>query len=288
MFSAVKPPLLRYFFYKDSSKPTDFIDENIKLISVHVPKHLKPISVDQFGYYLAGLLEGDGWFSKSAAHILFHSLDASLAYYIKGRIGYGTVKKEKSLNAWILTITKRKGLQILLNLINGKLRAQSKCDAIYKHILNVYVEKQKPLNLKKNFEINTSKDLNNHWLVGFIDAEGSFQIKWLEKASPIGTRREIRLNLQVSQKRRLFLDLIKDKFGGNIGYRESQDTYYYYSTSFGSAIKVISYLDKYHMLSSKHVKYLKWRKVYQLVQEKNYLTPKGQARIIKIKSSMNS
>ena len=29
---------------------------------------------------------------------------------------------------------------------------------------------------------------------------------------------EIRLNMQVDQKTRLFLDFIKDKFGGNIGY----------------------------------------------------------------------
>ncbi|CAH0056864.1 unnamed protein product [Clonostachys solani] len=31
------------------------------------------------------------------------------------------------------------------------------------------------------------------------------------------------------------LILIKNLFGGNIGYRESQNTYYYGSTSFGSA-----------------------------------------------------
>ena len=94
--------------------------------------------------------------------------------------------------------------------------------------------------------------------------------------------------MQLDQKTRVFLDLIKDKFGGNIGYRKSQDTFYYSSTSFGSAKKVIKYLDKYHMLSSKYINFLRWRKVYQLIQEKKHLTPKGQARIIKIKYSMNS
>ena len=42
------------------------------------------------------------------------------------------------------------------------------------------------------------------------------------------------------------------------------------------------------MLSSKYINFLRWRKVYQLIQEKKHLTPKGQARIIKIKYSMNS
>ena len=69
---------------KDSYSQDSWIEnENIKLISKHVPKHLKPARKDQFGYYLAGLIDGDGWFSKYAAYIVFYALDASLAYYIK-------------------------------------------------------------------------------------------------------------------------------------------------------------------------------------------------------------
>lgn len=271
---------------EDSSKSPNFVDENIKLISVHVPRHLKPSSDDKFGYYLAGLLDGAGRISKYAAHITFHSLDASLAYYIKGRIGYGSVTKEKSKNVYNLTITKRKGLQILINLINGKLRTQFKCETIYKYILNAYVE---PMYLKEKFYISTSKDLDNHWLAGFLDVKGNFQIECLERTKLSGgTFKEIKLNMQVYQKTRLLLDFIKEKFGGKISYRKSQEIYYYSSTSFGSAVKVISYLDHYHMLSSRHVYYLKWRKVYQLIQEKKHLTPKGLARILKIKSSMRS
>ena len=55
--------------------------ENVKPISMHVPKHLKPISDVQFGHYLAGLIDGYGHFSsKQQLVIVFHSLDASLAY----------------------------------------------------------------------------------------------------------------------------------------------------------------------------------------------------------------
>ena len=261
-------------------------NEHVKFISEHVPTHLKPISNKEFGHYLAGLIDGDGWFSKYAVHIVFNGLDASLAYYIKGRIGYGTVAKIKSKNAVLLTITKREGLQIVLNFINGKLRTQFKLDAVYKYILNVY---KTPLDLKEEFHLNTGSDTDNHWLAGFLDADGSFQIKTIKRINPNGSiRLEIRLNMQVDQKTQLLLDLIKDKFGGNIGYRKSQDTYYYSSTSFGSAKKVIKYLDKYHMLSSKHINYLKWRKVYLLVQTKKHLTLEGQSRILKLKSSMNS
>lgn len=269
---------------ENSSKFDNFIYESIKLISVHVPKHVRPKSDDEFGYYLAGLIDGDGWFSKYGAHIIFHSLDVSLAYYIRGRIGYGSVTKVKTQNAYILTIHKREGLEILLNLINCKLRTQSKCDAIYKYILNVNIN---PLHLKEKFEINTSTNLYNHWFAGFLDARGKFQVKCTEGTIPLGgTRMEIQLILEIYQKTHLLLDPIKDQFGGNIRYSKIKDTYYYSSTSFGSAINVISYLDKYHMLSSKHVNYLKWRKAYQLFQENKIYTPKERARLLRIESSM--
>jgi len=67
----------------------------------------------------------------------------------------------------------------------------------------------------------------------------------------------VRLNYQIDQKKSYLLILVKEFLGGNIGYRKSQDTYYYGSTSFGSAKKVIGYFDRYHMLSTKHINFLK-------------------------------
>lgn len=70
--------------------------ENVKPVSVHVPKHLKPLNDEQFGHYLAGLIDGDGHFSsKQQLVIVFHTLDVSLAYYIKEKVGFGNVKKLK-------------------------------------------------------------------------------------------------------------------------------------------------------------------------------------------------
>jgi hypothetical protein len=177
-----------------------------------VPTHTKPLSDEDFGHYLAGLIDGDVRFSKYAAHIIFNGLDASLAYSlffwpygiykkktflykyikkIKSRVGYGTVTKVKSKNAVILTITKREGLQVILNLINGKLRTQFKLEAINKYILNTY---KNPLYLKDKFHLNTSLDLNNHWLAGFLDADGRFKVKTIHIVNPNGsTRLEIRL-----------------------------------------------------------------------------------------------
>jgi hypothetical protein len=74
---------------------------------------------------------------------------------------------------------------------------------------------------------------------------------------------------------------------GNIGYRSSQDTYYYGSTSFGSAKKVIKYFDNFHLQSTKYNNYIKWRKTYIIVQAKDHLTEIGIDKVLKFKNSMN-
>jgi len=52
--------------------------ENLRLISDHVPTHRKPVTDEQFGEYLAGLIEGDGWITTSQPNIsiAFHINDA--------------------------------------------------------------------------------------------------------------------------------------------------------------------------------------------------------------------
>lgn len=80
--------------------------ENVKLVSEHVPTHLKPQTDEEFGHYLAGLIDGDGSFGERRLNIVFNKLDASLAYYIKGRLGHGTVRKIKDKNAVVFLCNK--------------------------------------------------------------------------------------------------------------------------------------------------------------------------------------
>lgn len=258
--------------------------ENIKSISNHVPTHLKPLNDDQFGHYLAGLIDGDGHFStKQQLVIVFHSLDVSLAYFIKGKLGYGKIRKVKAKNVYILVIASKKGLERVIKLINGKIRTENKLNQIQKNILN----HENFMDLKSSvvFKLNLDKCLKNHWLVGFSDADASFQVKVLDRTTR--NKKEILLNFQIDQKKDTILLLIKEFLGGNIGYRRSQDTYYYGSTSYGSVRKVINYFDHFHLLSSKHVNFLKWRKVYLIIQDKEHLNEEDINKIVKLKGTMN-
>ena len=256
--------------------------ENLNQISKHIPKHLKPLNNDQLGHYLAGLIDGDGHFSTiQQLVIVFSYPDAFLAYYLKTALALGSVKKIKNKNAYIYVISSKQGIIKVLNLINGKLRTNHRFNQIVNNIINN--AKYKDINI--NFTINQDNDFNNHWLAGFSDADASFQIKIIKRLTR--EKPEIRLNFQLDQKSDQLLKIIKNYFGGNIGYRKSQDTYYYGSTSFGSAKKIIQYFDRFHLQSRKHISFLRWRKVYRLVQEKEHLTENGLIKITRIKSFLN-
>lgn len=256
--------------------------ENVKRVSDHVSKHSKPLNNEQLGYYLAGLIDGGGHFSKAQQLVIvFSSPDAFLAYYLKEKLGYGNVRKVKDKHAYLLIVSNKEGLLNVINLIDGKLRTEYRFNQVVNNVLShtKYADK------KINFAIDSSKNFDNHWLAGFSDADASFQIKILKRITI--NKPEIRLNFQIDQKSDLLLNMIKQYLGGNIGYRKSQNTYYYGSTSFGSAKKVIEYFDKYHLQSRKHISYLRWRKVYRLIQDKKHLTDKELSKILTIKSLIN-
>lgn len=256
--------------------------ERLKSISVHIPKHLKPLNYNQLGYYLAGLIDGDGHFSNIAQFVLvFSSPDAFLAYYIKTAVGLGSVKKVKNKNVYIYVVSSKEGITKILNLINGKLKTEQRFNQVVKNVLNNI--KYKDLNL--NFTKDLSNNFNNHWLAGFSDANASFQIKVIKRITR--NKLEIRLNYQIDQKSDQILHKIKSYLGGNIGYRESQNTYYYGSTNFGSAKKVIQYFDTFHLQSRKHISFIRWRKAYILIQNKEHLTEIELTKILRIKTLLN-
>lgn len=134
-------------------------------LSVHCPQHSPPITDEEFGYYLAGLIEGDGSIviSKGKAYIFicFHLHDVSTAYYIKKRIGSGSMVKQKNKKAINLTIVSRQGLLKVINMVNGKFRTR-KIESLHKLI--VYLNEKNLDNLPiTRWEVkDTSSILRNH------------------------------------------------------------------------------------------------------------------------------
>jgi len=113
------------------------IVESVYPISDHAPTHQKPPTEDDFGHYLAGLIDGDGHISTAQQVVIsFHSDDAPLAYYVKGRLGFGSVRKVKNKRALVLVVASRLGVERIMRLVNGKLRVQHRFEQAVNRILN--------------------------------------------------------------------------------------------------------------------------------------------------------
>jgi hypothetical protein len=115
-----------------ATKNTYTIYKNLLPLSEHVPNK-KHLTDNEFGDFLAGLIEGNGWFGYKQLYIIFAEEDTSLAYYIKKRVGYGNVYKIKDKKAVRYICKNKTGLLIILSLINGKLISNYKYDQLIKH-----------------------------------------------------------------------------------------------------------------------------------------------------------
>lgn len=246
---------------------------NLPKISEHVPKHNSNLTDNDFGYFLAGLIEGDGWFGLKQLHIIFAENDTSLAYYIKKRIGYGNVYKIKNKKAVRYICKNTKGLSIILSLINGKLVSHPKYDQLIKHKYSEYF----------NLTILSPSNcvyLDNYWLAGFTQADGCFHIS-IAKSKTHKTGYSVRLEYSVKQNDVIPLKLLYDTVKmGNLS-QYSSGIWCYKSTGYKTASLLINYFDSHHLFSGKYVSYLKFRKVYIMITNGKHLEDKG---IIKIKS----
>ena len=73
-----------------------------------------------------------------------------------------------------------------------------------------------------------------------------------------------------------------------MGYRKTQDTYYYSTVSFKGMYKLLKYLDTYSLqYQACYLAYVFVRKSYLLVQDKQHLTSKGLKKIFKYRDSLS-
>ena len=66
---------------------------------------------------------------------------------------------------------------------------------------------------------------------------------------------------------------MKECFGGYLGFRKTQNTYYWTSVTLKSVEIIIRYFDRYPLLGRKLLQYILWRKIYIKIQEGKHLEP---------------
>lgn len=190
-----------------------------------------------FGFYLAGFIDSNGFFDINLFTLVLHEKDATLAYWIKSQLKFGKVfKLKKNI---IYKLKNINGLIKVLYLIDNKIRNFSILKQIESNLLP-YLNDQ--IFLKIN--LNKDNNFNNYWLTGFIDANGLF----------INNKYFI---LELHNHNINILEYIKEYLGGKISNKDNNILLIY------STRKIIKYLDKYQLLSYKLIEYNKWKKAYE-------------------------
>lgn len=249
------------------------LSNSFHTISIHRKRHKYPQNDIEWGYYLAGLIDADGHFTDVSTNnpnltICFHLKDISLAYKIKKYITYGTVSKIKDKNACKYVLTNKRGFTKLLPVLYNKLLHIEK-QKRFKLLCNFYQINDTELNTNnfensKNCPVSDYNLLGNHWFAGFIDGDGSLQIKIIKKKNRKNPEIRLQLQIDLNAKCEHILNIIKNNFGGNIYYRKAKNSFYYNSTSFLVFEKIINNLDIYSLCSNKYKEYILWRKAFFL------------------------
>lgn len=166
-------------------------------------KQIKPQNSQQLGYFLAGLIDADGHINQKEIVITFHTNDLSVAHYLKHVIGHGTIRKLSNKRAYNFEIYSKLGRSKVAKLIQNKLRLPLRISQYNRHLVS------------KIGCISTNQDqsclLSNGWLAGFIQGDGSFQIKLLNRKTG---RLRVQLTIQISLKTECLLRRIQNQFGG--------------------------------------------------------------------------
>ena len=153
-----------------------------------------------FNEWLAGLIDGDGYFLLTkkgyvSCEICMDVRDKKALYLVLHKYG-GSIKPVSGAKALKYKLRNKKGLLNLINDINGLIRNPTRLLQINKLCVKYEVELRYPKPLT----------YHNGWLSGFIDSDGSVYLN--EKSGQIF--------ISVSQKNRFLLEPLIPLYGGRI------------------------------------------------------------------------
>ena len=281
-------------------------------------------SKEEFGYYLAGLLEGDGSINLPSIgktslnrilnpRIIFTSHVNNLEMYLHVYNQLGNIGRfQLTGNTLRFIIGDIAGIKLIINLIHGKLRTPKN---IRFNQLIEFLNYKYNLKIKESL-LNKSNLYSNSWFTGFIEADGSFGIKTNKRKltrnlAPSTLSRDIILNnislvfrldqrshdISTNSSMRPIMQILADQLNCKlltfkyIPNKEINEIREVYSVSLTSPIKLLSlieYLNKYKLLGTKYKDFIDWEKVYYMIISKTHLTDAGYLEIMKIKENMNS
>lgn len=260
---------------------------------------------NNLGYYLAGLLEGDGHISLPSLgvttlnrvlnpRIVFtsHANNLGMYAFIQSELGNIGRFQTSGDNAIRYIIGDIKGIMILVNLMHGKLRTPKNIrfnDLI--KFMNTKYSLDTPESLLDNSNL-----LNNSWFTGFTESDGHFGIKYLERRAKSDTRKRsasesVTLKFVLNQRlfdkpsslsMKPFMESLALFLSCNLTSYTNNTNSEILSVSVSSLESVkflVNYFNKYPLIGNKLSDFKKWEIVHNMIIKKEHLTDKGRLTI---------
>lgn len=144
----------------------------------------------------------------------------------------------------------------------------------------------------KNTNLLKLQGLNPDYIVGFIDGEGSFNITISKDSNrPAGFRLVCEMHITQSAHSIQLLQSLKDYFDCGVIKVDNKftNTMKYQVSSYKDiSNKIIPFLDKYPLLTSKYLNYQTFKKAINLMNNGEHLTSEGISKIQELANQMNN
>nr|YP_009710017.1 putative LAGLIDADG homing endonuclease [Coleochaete scutata]QFU80122.1 putative LAGLIDADG homing endonuclease [Coleochaete scutata] len=189
----------------------------------------------KFNEWLAGLIDGDGYFHLSnkgyaSLEIVMDIRDKHCLFEIKQKFG-GFIKLKSGVNFVRYRLHNKKGLLDLINSINALIRNQIRLMQL-KKICDKY---------DINLIASESLSYNNGWLSGFIDSDGSIHLNLQSD----------QILISAGQKHRLLLDSLVVLYGGSIYAQKKPLAFKWVVFKKSEILQLLDYFQNYPLRSAK-------------------------------------
>jgi hypothetical protein len=248
--------------------------------------------------WFVGFVEGDGALMtyKGRPRFVLTQKEESILEHIKNVLGFGTVRKF-SFGGTVFyryIVDEIKGIMLLALIFNGNLVLPRRSEQLRKWFHDINYKLQNPVS--NIFKICSKfifidelylPNLNDAWISGFTDAEGTFNVN-ISKRNETFTGYRVQLRFCLDQKFAFDqLNNICDLFGYGKVILRKQDTYRYYCDSFVGLGPICNYFTNFPLKTKKSNSLTNWLKVYNMVLKKEHLSEEGLQEVRNIKRSIN-
>lgn len=214
----------------------------------------KNLKNKKFNEWLAGLIDGDGYFYCSKTNQVRFEItqsirDLNCLFLIKNKFG-GAIRLKQGHNWLKYTLCHKKGLIKLINSINGLIRNPKRLDQLNKLCIKFNLNLQYPSTL----------NYSDAWLSGFLDSDGSVYMNTLST----------QIFITASQKTKLIMEPLIDLYGGKIYFLKNIHAFKWYVYKKEEILKLKDYFKENPLRSKKMNRIRLIDKIYKCFHNSSY------------------